>query len=239
MGCDIHVWMEVRDRPDQDWRKIPEIFKTWNDQPTDEPFGDRNYRFFSVLADVRNGRGFAGVETGSYIEPLPDAPRGLPEDVTPEGKKLSDEYGVDGHSQSWCTLRELIDYNWSAPYSFTGVVTAEQYEALQGGEEPTSWSGGTSGPGIVTISEAQYADFKRIGVLPKIVEISAFPRHFPDRVEFEGGVPGPDTRIYVQARWPSKGGVEHAVGEELVAKIRKWGECWDPDNTRFVFFFDN
>ena len=42
---------------------------------------DRNYNVFSILANVRNGYGFAGVRTGSGFDPISDG-RGLPDDLS-------------------------------------------------------------------------------------------------------------------------------------------------------------
>jgi hypothetical protein len=47
------------------------------------PFKYRNYDVFAILANVRNGRGFAGVVTGGGFNPIA-MPRGLPPDVSPE-----------------------------------------------------------------------------------------------------------------------------------------------------------
>lgn len=40
---------------------------------------ERHYQLFSVLADVRNGYGFAGVPTGEWVKPI-SSPRGIPQD---------------------------------------------------------------------------------------------------------------------------------------------------------------
>lgn len=251
MGTDIHSFMEVRDAEDQPWRKVGKIFPyeyynperptvvydegtdhEWesNAPLTDEPIGVRNYRLFSVLADVRNGHGFAGAPTGDRIEPLPGAPRGFPDDVSEEVQKSLDDW--DGHSDSWCLLQELLDYNWDAPYSYTGVMSAEQYEALQDGTEPESWSGFISGRGIIVLTEAQYADFKRTGVLAPFADKYG---HW----SFAGGKPTPEIRLHVQAHWASKTGVRGAVGEHWVEQFQKWATTYDPKNTRFVYYFDS
>jgi len=46
-------------------------------------YHDRNYNVFGVLADVRNGRGFAGTVTGTGFVPIAE-PRGLPSDLSEE-----------------------------------------------------------------------------------------------------------------------------------------------------------
>lgn len=78
MGCDIHFYVEKR---------INGIWQTadkWSaDLDDDRPYvdyddrfyRDRNYDLFGILADVRNGRGFAGVTTGEGFVPIA-APQG-------------------------------------------------------------------------------------------------------------------------------------------------------------------
>lgn len=67
MGTDIHGVLETR--YDRETRWFPEC--TMED--------DRNYAVFAMLANVRNGRGFAGIETHVPIQPISE-PRGWPRD---------------------------------------------------------------------------------------------------------------------------------------------------------------
>jgi len=122
MGCDIHDYVEVR--KDDVWEKVgyrfpnpyydpdKKIFVTvidgeiddndiWNVPAIDSPICTRSYILFSVLAGVR----------GSYDSIA--QPRGLPSDVSKDVRILSDDWGSDGHSHSWVTLRELQEYDWS------------------------------------------------------------------------------------------------------------------------------
>lgn len=85
MGCDIHAMIEVR------------IDGRWYN--AGDPIISRNYRIFSILANVRN-----------YDEvPFIATPRDLPEDATFAMKSL---YKVDigGHSASWVSLKEIINF---------------------------------------------------------------------------------------------------------------------------------
>jgi hypothetical protein len=116
MGTDIHIAVEVR-RPDG-WH-LSDLVVTQN----------RNYRAFAVLADVRNGYGFAGSDTGEALKPISE-PRGLPADMSPELRLRLDEneneneraapvdidseenaFWLGDHSFSHVTLRELLDYD--------------------------------------------------------------------------------------------------------------------------------
>jgi hypothetical protein len=98
MGCDIHFYVEKK--IDNSWMPVKAdrhselTYRNW-------AYSGRDYHLFSYLADVRSyGRGDCLAE-----------PRGLPEDVSPEIGRESDEYGLDGHSHSHFTLEELIAGN--------------------------------------------------------------------------------------------------------------------------------
>lgn len=67
MGCDIHSVAQVQE--DGKWKTVE--VRVAGD--------DRNYDSFAVLADVRNGSGFAGVKTGEGWDYIAE-PRGLPDD---------------------------------------------------------------------------------------------------------------------------------------------------------------
>jgi len=137
MGCDIHMYAEKKVKGV--WEKVniknPQCDGAYNDYV----FFGRNYGFFSILAGVRN-------YANAYIEPI-DQPRGLPDDVSPEIKKISDDWGVDGHSHSWFMLRELKDFPWKdkkAPMQ--GVVTLEDFKSfIIDGKEFTTWARWASG----------------------------------------------------------------------------------------------
>jgi len=97
MGCDIHPHIEVRKDcrwVRHDWRKRHETGEFYDEARTDPKtnydtlFKDplyigRNYSLFSILANVRNGTGFAGCDTGDGFKPI-SMPRGLPSDVSSE-----------------------------------------------------------------------------------------------------------------------------------------------------------
>jgi hypothetical protein len=172
MGCDIHLYVERR--TNGKWESAD---KWTPDKYSDEPYGrkpmvvdyddsfynGRNYNLFAILADVRNGVGFAGVKTGAGFVPISD-PRGLPTDVTSRIKEISDEWGCDGHSHSHVTLAELLEYDWTQNTIISGWVDAftfwkwTQYKRRQG-EAPESWCGAVSGRGVkhITCTEMENA----------------------------------------------------------------------------------
>ncbi len=118
MGCDIHFYVERKvdnvwcsaDRwepnPDADEEGQPSLTITYSERF----YSDRNYDLFSILADVRNGSGFAGCDTGDGFVPI-DEPRGLPADVSEEVLADSISWNGDGHSHSWFTVAELFEYD--------------------------------------------------------------------------------------------------------------------------------
>ena len=125
MGCDIHMYAEVK--KNNKWSKVGDVFENmwyskdrelsdWNKPLTDTPYDGRNYDLFAILADVRNGHGFAGCVTGERFNPISE-PKGLPDDVSKKIKKESDKWDGDGHSHSYFTVKELLDFQ-EIPFLF-------------------------------------------------------------------------------------------------------------------------
>lgn len=148
MGCDIHIHVE--------YRRNVNGKKTWvcGDYLYANPYrgeegetdyclvdfcGDRNYSRFATLANVRN-----------YGDtPYIDKPRGLPDDVTKDVKKYSDNWGIDGHSHSYFTLKELIDYQENIkPLKFRGMISPDAQEQFDKYKVlPNTWCQGTNQDG--------------------------------------------------------------------------------------------
>jgi len=140
------------------------------------PYSGRNYDLFAVLADVRNGRGFAGIRTGERITPILEHfgekhveiendreyetwTRGVPEDASKRWKKYVKKWGPDLHSTSWLTLEELERGPWDQRQIKAGYVDAAQYEKIrQSGFTitPESWSGDVGGGGITKYTADQW-----------------------------------------------------------------------------------
>ena len=139
MGCDIHVCCE-RKNYEGKWINCDHFkFNPYFDSDNEEVdkwwvvpiFDDRNYALFATLADVRNY---------GYIKPISE-PRGLPNDVHYITKKLADSWGDNGHSHSYYTLKELMDYMTHAPtITYSGMISEEQAGNLDKYNiYPTSW----------------------------------------------------------------------------------------------------
>lgn len=112
MGCDIHLFAEIR--KDGVWEAAGDSVKNeWYDHKDKETpdnqkyvreefYSSRHYELFGILAGVRY--------TG--FKPIVE-PRGTPKDVSLEVKSHLDYWTSDGHTHSWLTLKEILEYMWS------------------------------------------------------------------------------------------------------------------------------
>lgn len=159
MGCDIHVHVEYKKVlfTGYDADNKPQYESKWicGDYFHKNPYfgsdeyekewslvglcDSRNYAMFSILANVRN---YGKTE---YI----DEPRGIPEDVTEMVKEDAENWGVDGHSHSYLTLKELIDFhNKSLPLKRRGMISPQSQKDLdEKGITPEMWCQGTTQEG--------------------------------------------------------------------------------------------
>lgn len=165
MGCDIHIIAEVKEG--NTW--VPnslKIFKNsyydphgkfdWqHDELIVNPTGRRHYDWFSILANVRNGYGFAGVITGQEFAVIAK-PRGVPLDASADWQDQVQQWEGDMHSHSWLTIEDFDAFDWNQVCMKTGVIPLVAYTAIRGTNvAPDEWSGSISGPNIVTITEAK------------------------------------------------------------------------------------
>lgn len=147
MGADIHLFTEVKRNINNIERWVNSDYWEINpyhrygyesDKQYERPlshvsiYKGRNYELFGILADVR-GRG----------NPIMSDPRGLPEDVSDVVKEESDRWEGDGHSHSYFTLRELVEYLEKHPkVIYDGYISPDDAERLdKTGETPDSWAG--------------------------------------------------------------------------------------------------
>jgi len=157
MGTDIHSIAQVKTK--DGWKTV-----------VGRPGGDdRNYDTFAVLADVRNGYGFAGTPTGEGW-PVMFEPRGLPNDLELDGDEravLPEPYyysfdkekkdpqhsmWLGDHTYSHLTLAELklIMKQFSRKkHTRSGMISKKQAEELKEGKTPDSWCGWTNQSGYV------------------------------------------------------------------------------------------
>lgn len=162
MGCDIHNKCEIKRNGKWElntdkvfpnpWYEKDSEYKWQKEEFQDEPDSSRNYDWFAILADVRNGYGFAGVSTGSGFDVIAE-PRGVPEDASDEWKKEVKKWDRDMHSQSYLTIEDFDNFDWNQFTMKYGVISLNQYKELRGtSQSPNSWSGASFGGNIITVS---------------------------------------------------------------------------------------
>src|SRR3990167_5661087 len=104
MGTDIHVALEKRTIDGKAWEYVSPPMQWYcyqsmggcaaGDTVSEKPCCDkaqghrgwgfnRNYSLFAILANVRNGYGFGGCDTGNGFEVIAKQ-RGIPNDLSPE-----------------------------------------------------------------------------------------------------------------------------------------------------------
>ena len=164
MGTDIHGILQGRNDVDHSWHTL------------DVMEDSRNYRLFAMLANVRNGFGFAGVPTHTPYVPISE-PRGLPGDLE-VGPNFEVSLGpfigslylghptthwLGDHSHSWLTVDEILSHpHWDTPVFCTGVISREKFEQWKGGV-PESWCGAI--PGLdVGVTAAVYEPGDKIPI---------------------------------------------------------------------------
>jgi len=232
MGCDIHMFCEFQNEKGK-WEKAGAMFPyeyakkdkpvietlfddgdkyTYNQWLTDQPYHRRNYDVFAWLADVRNGSGFAGCDTGDAIQPVAE-PRGLPEDVSNAVKKLSDDYGSDGHSHSYLTLAEIIQADTSLPKVHRAYVDLETYKQWRGGGSPYPNCGGVRGGSVVHLTNGEM-----------------------DLLSSGATLPIAGKRYYTQIEWSESQADMLKDFMEHMQNILKFSP---PEKARVVFWFDN
>ena len=184
MGCDIHCFVEVRDR-NKKWKKVTgftnDYYNSSDPYCSSEEYKDsdnilmeRNYWEFAVLAGVRNHDG---------IEPISD-PKGVPDNVSDEIRQEIDDWGDDGHSHSYLTAEEISKYNINTPMIHSGYISCKQYEEFLNGKLPTLWSDGIGGCNVIEASNDEclkaQQDHPELYIYTKIewsepaIEVAAF-----------------------------------------------------------------
>ena len=218
MGCDIHAVIQRKDS-EGSWitqrEKNPEFGKyDWEPEFGSTVSISRDYDLFAILANVRNGYGFAGCDTGDGFEPM-TCDRGLPKGVVLDNENCFDGIWLGDHSYSWVTLSEIDAYDWDRVTKRRGWINLTEYKMMleKGEDRPSRWSGGISGPGIqhITIQEA-----KR--------KVQSSIRLFEDQTYF----------VY---EWEiTYREVAQDFFEDVVSQMRKLGK---PEDVRLVMGFDS
>lgn len=227
MGCDIHCYAERKSK-DGKWEIVGNVKKEEDGWVSIdyEPYHDRNYNLFAILANVRNGTAFAGCKTGEGFNSISN-PKGVPSDASEEYASLSEQYDSDGHSHSYFTLRELLDYDWTQTTQLQGwvdMVTWEKFSLYGKKDFPQNYCGMISGNSIEHISEEE-ADKLFEGLSRK------------ERIE----VAKLHTNKYALAKWTIKYSqcVDSFLSDTITELLKLAGGTKGIDDIRIVFFFDN
>lgn len=239
MGCDIHLFVEKRipmvkwvsvDKwvPDKESKDKAALMVPYNSHY----YSGRNYNLFAILADVRNGRGFAGIDTGDGFNPISD-PKGLPLDVSPEVQLEFDRWGADGHTPSFHRVKDLLEYDWTQVTKLRGVVNAVEFYRWNRwsrgqGEGPKDYCGSVSGASILFLSvnetERQIQDLEKQypGKSTREMEkiIGEKMMHCYCKVEWE-------QPYYKTCRY---------FWSDTIPRLLRLGK---PENVRIIFWFDN
>ncbi len=237
MGCDIHLYVERREN--NKWLSCDTWRQADEEASPDVPYGQefyrsRNYGLFSILANVRNGRGFAGCDTGDGYNPI-SLPRGLPGDVSPVVKAVSNQWGGDGHSHSWLTVSEIMAYDWTQVTVRRGFVSAPEYfnwtygswNQKDQGNAPQRYCGDIHGPRIEKVDE----ETLRTRIDKALVDA---PENWKARHEIITEAL-PDTFCRVSWEEPYWRAGQMFLGQTLP---QLWA-LGPPDDVRIVFFFDS
>lgn len=243
MGCDIHWYVEVKKDAGWELAATPpeeiegEDYKVWKekyDKYLANPFiyWGRNYDLFAILADVRNGRGFAGIPTGTGFNPISE-PRGVPEDASEAYLAMVDRYGGDGHSHSWMTVEDFDNYDWGQGTKHVGLVTLGT--PIENGV-PEFWCGALYGDHYGEVSREEFDK----------LNARIYSKEFEDRTEelkFVLATLGTirDELGYTPVckfMWETsyRDSVGSKFMNEVLPALRELGS---PDKVRAVFFFDN
>jgi hypothetical protein len=112
MGCDIHIIAEVREGGK--WEaNTKEVFSLddfdkeyFKKDKGVKPFDWRSYSMFAFFAGVRNY---------DHCDPISE-PRGIPDDASEEVKGMETFWSGDGHSHSWLSLKELLEFDYDKTF---------------------------------------------------------------------------------------------------------------------------
>lgn len=156
MGTDIHGVFQKHNTETN----------TWEDVQTEYNFY-KHYQLFAVLADERNGVGFAGVSTGEYVTPI-SLPRGVPVDfnIDEHGYYGEPTFGLQGedsnrawlgyHGYSWLLNSEILQWYENAPKVLqVGIVDKEDYKNWDKKSVPQSYYADISGKDIVVVNDSE------------------------------------------------------------------------------------
>lgn len=191
MGTDIHAAVEYQTQSGV-WVALRHPNKYYGRWEGETPLTaqldlDRDYPLFAILANVRNGQGFAGCLTNDPFEVI-TADRGLPQDISTEARAACN----GDHSDTWVGLDELLAFDWTRVGTLYGYVNAPMFarwSQLRRTGAPTEYCGDISGRGISKISaeEMQRYVVAALGNGPVASAIERLPKDLYCQVSWQVG----------------------------------------------------
>lgn len=255
MGTDIHI--AVQAHLDGAWTDITEqalplkakVNKIWNKDPEYAHFSQeekqeimrqyfihspegRNYTLFALLANVRNGYGFAGCEIFNPIKhfELKGVPEELEDEVDNEGY-----YNGGYHSYNHFTYQELVKSKlWNQKITVKGFVKLNSFlEFIQAAKTdenatPSNYCGDVSGPNVVKLSGA------KLRLLEAKGELDAW---------LEQNVDLHTQSVYVKHSWEERTALKDSAfyswltSDEMEKLV--YEDCGGPDDVRLIVSFDS
>ena len=146
MGTDIHTLYQ-KQKENGKWEEV--------ELPEEYDF-NRSYVWFAILANVRNGFGFAGVERHTPLVPIAE-PRGIPPDMADVYDDYDGDAWIGDHSFSWLMLSEILEYfKTERKITHVGIIGRAAYLEWDGVTGPYSYSGGVGGPNVLVFDATQF-----------------------------------------------------------------------------------
>ncbi len=222
MGCDIHL--NVEEKIKEQWEFIGGDF-----------YSGRNYNLFAILANVRNGSGFARCDTGDPLNYI-DEPRGLPANVSGDIREESDHWSCDGHSHSYFSLVELLNFDWTQISTQRGYVDAHNYHLFKEGgvNYLKGWSGDVGG------NNTEKIDNEAMQLLCQDILKETGKTFLMADADKIGEHEKSDSK-YTQIEWktPYYKECNDFLSRTFPKLMRLAGNVSNFDNVRIVFWFDN
>lgn len=237
MGCDIHSVAQIK--KDNKWITVRQ-----------DIVGDpRNYNTFGVLANVRNGSGFAGCDTGDGFIPI-EVPKGFPKDFKIQdgenhliSKGTPTGYDLDWADKAYQTkrLKEISENEevWMGEHSHSWhlLSTLEDYVERFASKAKTKERGYVSEEAYLKLESNQKPKNWCGGISgPKVVIMTA--KHYNEE-KVNNELPK-DKEIYIQHEWEVSY-LEATDIQKIIEELRTIAKDFKVKSTevRYVFGFDS
>lgn len=211
MGCDIHEYVEIR-KPDGTWERVDDKYGPNIDYRGRKCWNlDRNYWLFGILAGVRSVS-FTAIKE----------PRGIPDDASKGVLAAWDDYRGDGHTPSYYTLKELLDIK-KTNIIVTGFVDLENYKEIKKKGFPKNWETHLENGSIFGFSSSKTATVVSNEEMERLAKLMAF---------WDGKY------YYTECIWQyPTNQISEQFFDVFIPELEKLDS--NPENVRFVFWFDN